>query len=50
MNSLILSKMNMKKNCDPRALTAFKKNKERDICIAAMILGTGIRVSEASQR
>ena len=36
------------KNCDPRALTAFKKNKERDICIAAMILGTGIRVSEAA--
>lgn len=36
------------KNCDPRALTAFKKNKERDICIAALILGTGIRVSEAA--
>lgn len=36
------------KNCDPRALAAFKKNKERDICIAALILGTGIRVSEAA--
>ena len=36
------------KKCDPRALIAFKKNKERDICIAALILGTGIRVSEAA--
>lgn len=36
------------KNCDPRALSAFKRNKERDICIAAIILGTGIRVSETA--
>ena len=36
------------KDCDPRAKAAFKKNKERDICIAALILGTGVRVSEAA--
>ena len=34
--------------CDKRALPAFKVNKERDIAIIALILGTGVRVSEAA--
>lgn len=34
--------------CDKRALPAFKRNKERDIAIIALILGTGVRVSEAA--
>lgn len=34
--------------CDPRARTAFEKNKERDIALVALILGTGIRVSETA--
>lgn len=36
------------KQCDPRARPAFKHNKERDIAIVALILGTGVRVSEAA--
>lgn len=36
------------KKCDKRALPAFKVNKERDIAIIALILGTGVRVSEAA--
>lgn len=36
------------KQCDPRARPAFKKNHERDIAIIALILGTGVRVSEAA--
>lgn len=32
----------------PKALEPFEKNKERDIAIIALILGTGIRVSEAA--
>ncbi|MBD5807502.1 tyrosine recombinase XerS [Limosilactobacillus walteri] len=34
--------------CDKRALPAYKINKERDIAIIALILGTGVRVSEAA--
>ncbi|GFZ27004.1 tyrosine recombinase XerS [Lactobacillus corticis] len=34
--------------CDKRALPAFKLNKERDLAIIALILGTGVRVSEAA--
>ena len=34
--------------CDKRALPAFKVNRERDIGIIALILGTGVRVSEAA--
>lgn len=34
--------------CDKRALPAYKVNKERDIAIIALILGTGVRVSEAA--
>lgn len=34
--------------CDKRALPAFKRNKERDVAIIALILGTGVRVSEAA--
>ena len=36
------------KQCDPRARPAFKQNHERDIAIVALILGTGVRVSEAA--
>ncbi len=36
------------KKCDKRALPAFKRNKERDVAIIALILGTGVRVSEAA--
>lgn len=36
------------KQCDPHARPAFKKNHERDIAIIALILGTGVRVSEAA--
>ncbi|MDN6043478.1 MAG: tyrosine-type recombinase/integrase, partial [Lactobacillus sp.] len=32
---------------DKRALPAFKINKERDLALIALILGTGVRVSEA---
>ncbi|MDO4912238.1 MAG: tyrosine recombinase XerS [Lactobacillus sp.] len=39
---------NFEKECDKRALPAFKMNKERDIAIIALILGTGIRVSECA--
>lgn len=34
--------------CDSRALPAYRINKERDIAIIALILGTGVRVSEAA--
>ncbi|WP_302118438.1 tyrosine recombinase XerS [uncultured Limosilactobacillus sp.] len=34
--------------CDKRALPSYKMNKERDIAIIALILGTGVRVSEAA--
>ncbi|WP_314737456.1 tyrosine recombinase XerS [Limosilactobacillus urinaemulieris] len=34
--------------CDKRALPAYKINKERDIAIITLILGTGVRVSEAA--
>lgn len=34
-------------HCDKRALPAFKINKERDLALIALILGTGVRVSEA---
>lgn len=34
--------------CDKRAKTAFTVNRERDLAIIALILGTGIRVSEAA--
>lgn len=34
--------------CDKRALPSYKVNKERDIAIIALILGTGVRVSEAA--
>ncbi|WP_267202527.1 tyrosine recombinase XerS [Limosilactobacillus kribbianus] len=34
--------------CDKRARTAFMRNKERDIAIITLILGTGVRVSEAA--
>ncbi len=34
--------------CDPHALPAYKKNHERDIALVALILGTGIRVSETA--
>lgn len=36
------------KKCDKRALTAYHANKERDIAIIALILATGVRVSEAA--
>ncbi|MEY8441543.1 tyrosine recombinase XerS [Lactobacillaceae bacterium 24-114] len=36
------------KQCDKRALPAFEVNKERDIAIITLILGTGVRVSEAA--
>ncbi len=32
--------------CNKQSLPSFKKNHERDIAIIALILGTGIRVSE----
>ncbi|MDR0921632.1 MAG: tyrosine recombinase XerS [Lactobacillales bacterium] len=35
------------KNLSPRALSFFKKNKERDLAINALILASGIRLSEA---
>lgn len=34
--------------CNKQALPSFKKNKERDLAIAALFLGTGIRVSECA--
>lgn len=34
--------------CDKRARPAFKRNYERDIAIITLILGTGVRVSEAA--
>lgn len=34
--------------CDKRALPAYKINKQRDIAIITLILGTGVRVSEAA--
>lgn len=34
--------------CDKRAVKPYQRNKERDIAIIALILGTGIRVSEAA--
>lgn len=34
--------------CNKQALASFKLNKERDIAIIALILGTGVRVSECS--
>ncbi|WEV42811.1 tyrosine recombinase XerS [Lactobacillus sp. ESL0684] len=34
--------------CNKQALPAFKINKERDLAIVALILGTGIRVSECA--
>ena len=36
------------KQCDKRAQTAFKINGERDLAIIALMLGTGVRVSEAA--
>lgn len=35
-------------HCNKQALPSFKKNKERDMAIIALILGTGIRVSECA--
>lgn len=35
-------------HCNKQALPAFKINKERDMAIIALILGTGIRVSECA--
>lgn len=34
--------------CDPHALPAYRHNRERDLALVALILGTGIRVSEAA--
>ena len=34
--------------CSGRALSSFKQNKERDMAVIALILGTGIRVSECA--
>ncbi|WP_297819701.1 tyrosine recombinase XerS [uncultured Lactobacillus sp.] len=36
------------KKCNKQALVSFKMNKERDMAIIALILGTGIRVSECA--
>lgn len=36
------------KHCNKHALPSFRKNKERDLAIIALILGTGIRVSECA--
>lgn len=36
------------RHCNKHALPAFKVNKERDMAIIALILGTGIRVSECA--
>ncbi len=35
-------------HCNKQALPAFRVNKERDMAIVALILGTGIRVSECA--
>ncbi len=35
-------------HCNKQALPSFKKNRERDMAIVALILGTGIRVSECA--
>lgn len=35
-------------HCDPHALPAYRQNQERDLALVALILGTGIRVSEAA--
>lgn len=35
-------------HCNKQAKIGFKQNKERDMAIAALILGTGIRVSECA--
>lgn len=35
-------------HCNKQALPSFKKNRERDLAIIALILGTGIRVSECA--
>lgn len=35
-------------HCDKHALPSFKRNRERDLAIIALILGTGIRVSECA--
>lgn len=34
--------------CDPHALPSYRQNRERDLALVALILGTGIRVSEAA--
>lgn len=39
---------NFEKQCNKHALPSFKINKERDMAIIALILGTGIRVSECA--
>lgn len=33
--------------CSPRALVSYKKNRERDLAICALLLASGIRLSEA---
>ncbi|KRL63611.1 tyrosine recombinase XerS [Lactobacillus psittaci] len=35
-------------HCNKQAITSFKLNKERDLAIVALILGTGVRVSECA--
>lgn len=39
---------NYEQHCNKQALPAFKKNKQRDLAIIVLILGTGIRVSECA--